>query len=151
MKNLTRSTLHALISGLVLSAAMTHIPVRAEEDAFKCMSDDEKVCAYENESLSLFIKGMDAYDMGRETGNLNEARRIAKELVQRKNKYGKRMMKQIYVQLALGTHKNYVEAYQWLQQAIVKEEKYPRLDINRLLDQLSEKMTPEQIAEGKKE
>jgi hypothetical protein len=60
------------------------------------------------------------------------------------------MMKQVYVQLALGSHKNYVEAYRWLAEAMANEEKYPRLEINRLLDQLSEKMTPEQLAEAKK-
>jgi hypothetical protein len=59
-------------------------------------------------------------------------------------------MKQVYVQLALGTHKNYVEAHRWLQEAIANEEKYTRLDITRLLDQLAEKMTPEQLAEAKK-
>jgi hypothetical protein len=100
--------------------------------------------------LSLFVKGTDAYDKGRETGDLSEARSIARQLIDRKNKYGKRMMKQVYVQLALGVHKNYVEAYRWLQEAIVNEEKYTRVDITRLLDQLSEKMTPEQLAEAKK-
>lgn len=150
MKNSTRSTLHALISGLILSAAISHAPVRAEEDSLLCPSGDEKQCAFENESLSLFIKGTDAYDKGRETGDLSEARRIARELIERKNKYGKRMMKQVYVQLALGVHKNYVEAHRWLQEAIANEEKYPRLDIKRLLDQLSEKMTPEQLAEANK-
>ena len=108
-----------------------------------------KQCAYENESLSLFIKGTDAYDAGRQTGDLSEARNIARQLIERKNKYGKRMMKQVYVQLALGVHKNYVEAYRWLAEAMANEEKYPRLEINRLLDQLSEKMTPEQLAEAK--
>ena len=149
MKNPTYTTLKALMSGLVLSLAISHAAVSAEEDPALCPSGDEKQCAYENESLSLFIKGTDAYDKGRETGDLSEARAIARQLIDRKNKYGKRMMKQVYVQLALGAHKNYVEAHRWLQEAIANEEKYPRLEINRLLDQLSEKMTPEQLAEAK--
>lgn len=150
MKNLTRSTLHALLSGLILSAALSHAPVRAEEDAFKCMAEDEKECAQENANMQLFIEGRDAYDKGRETGDLSEARKIAKELVLRKNKYGKRMMKMIYMQLATGTHKNYVEAYRWVQEAIANDEKYARLDFNRVLEQLSAKMSPEQLAEVQK-
>jgi len=151
MKNLTRSLpLLALSSGLILSLALHAVPVRAEEDAFQCLSGDESQCAFENESLSLFIQGTDAYDKGRETGDLTEARRIARQLIERKNKYGKRMMKQVYVQLALGAHKNLVEAHRWLQEAIAKEEKYTRLDISRLLEQLSQKMSPEQLAEAQK-
>lgn len=151
MKKSNRPTLHRLISGLILSAAISYVPVYAEEeDAFKCMSGNEQECAFENESMALFTKGRDAYDKGRETGDLSEARTIAKELVQRKNKYGKRMLKMIYMQLATGTHKNYVEAHRWLQEAIANEEKYPRLDLNRVLNQLSEKMTPEQLAEAQK-
>lgn len=149
MKNTTYPTLKAIMSGLVLSLAISHAPVSAEDDPALCPSGDAKQCAYENESLSLFIKGTDAYDKGRETGDLSEARNIARQLIERKNKYGKRMMKQVYVQLALGVHKNYVEAYRWLAEAMANEEKYPRLEINRLLDQLSEKMTPEQLAEAK--
>lgn len=150
MKNPTRSTLYALISGMLLSAALSHAPVHAEEDAFKCMVEDEKECAQENENMHLFIQGREAYDKGRETGDLSEARKIAKELVQRKNKYGKRMLKMIYMQLANGTHKNYVEAYRWIDEAIANDEKYARLDLNRVLNQLSEKMTPAQLAEAQK-
>lgn len=151
MKTPTRTALHLLISGLLLCTAISHTPLHAEEeDAFKCMSEDEKECAFENESMALFIKGRDAYDTGRVTGDLSEARKIAKELVQRKNKYGKRMMKMIYMQLATGTHKNFVEAHRWVQEGIVNEEKYARLDLNRVLEQLSVKMTPEQLAEAQK-
>ena len=151
MKNATRSLLHALVSGLMLTAAVGHLPARAEdEDSFKCISEDEKECAFENESMALFIKGRDAYDKGRETGDLSQARTIAQELVQRKNKYGKRMMKMIYMQLATGTHKNFVEAYRWLQEGIANDEKYSRLDLNLVINQLSAKMTPEQLAEAQK-
>lgn len=151
MKNPHRTPLYTALAVLLLGLSLGHAPVRAEdEDAFKCLSGDEQQCAFENESLSLFIQGTDAYDKGRETGDMSEARKIAKQLVERKNKYGKRMMKQIYVQLALGTHKNYVEAYRWLQEGINNEEKYPRLDLTRLQNQLSEKMTPEQLAEARK-
>ena len=152
MKNTTRSlTLQALISGLLLVTATSHLPVRAEEEeAFKCLSGDEKECAFENESMALFIKGRDAYDKGRETGDLSEARKIAKELVQRKNKYGKRMMKMIYMRVAAGEHKNYVEAYRWVQEGIANDEKYARLDLNHVLEQLSTKMSPEQLAEVQK-
>jgi succinylglutamate desuccinylase len=37
-----------------------------------------------------------------------------------------------------------------VQDAIANDEKYSRLDLNRILNQLSEKMTPEQLAEAQK-
>ncbi len=122
----------------------------AEEDAFVCMSGDEAECAFENESLSLFIRCQDAYNKGRESGDLTEARSLARQLLDRKNKYGKRMMRFIYVALSQGSHKNLVEAYRWLDEALTNGEQYQRTDIERLRNNLAAKMTEQQLAEARK-
>ena len=122
----------------------------AEEDAFVCMSGDEAECAFENESLSLFIRCQEAYNKGRETGDLTEARSLARQLLDRKNKYGKRMMRFIYVALSQGSHKNLVEAYRWLDEALANGEQYQRTDIERLRNTLATKMTEQQLAEARK-
>ena len=123
---------------------------RAEEDAFICMSGDEAECAFENESLSIFIRCQDAYNKGRETGDLTEARSLARQLLERNNKYGKRMMRFIYVALSQGSHKNLVEAYRWLDEALEKGEQYQRTDIERLRNNLAAKMNEQQLTEAKK-
>ncbi len=152
MKTFTPShLLLSLLAALSLSLVLPQAPAHAEEaDAFKCLSGNEAECAYENESLTLFIRCRDAFDKGRETGDLTEARTLAKQLVERKNKYGKRMMKIIYVALSTGSHKNYVEAYRWIEEGIANNEQYPRMDLNKIRNDLAAKMTEQQLAEAKR-
>ena len=47
-------------------------------------------------------------------------------------------------------HKNLVEGYRWVATDIAAGSKYKRLDLQRILDQLATRMTPEQLAEAKK-
>ncbi len=152
MKTFTPShLLLSLLAALSLSLVLPQAPAHAEEaDAFKCLSGNEAECAYENESLTLFIRCRDAFDKGRETGDLTEARTLAKQLVERKNKYGKRMMKIIYVALSTGSHKNYVEAYRWIEEGIANNEQYPRMDLNKIRNDLAAKMTEQHLAEAKR-
>jgi len=126
---------------LTIGCASITVPVHAEDDAFICPTDDIKKCDYENESIEIFIKGRDAYDHGREIGDLTEAREAAKKLIARKNKNGKVLMKMIYMQIGMGGHKNYLEAYHWVEEAIANNERYARLDMNGLLEKLSQRMT----------
>jgi len=123
----------------------TLAPAYAEE-GFVCPYEDEKECAYENESLSLFIKGRDAYDHGREIGDLSEARELGYQLAARKNKNGRILLKMIYMEVRMGGHKNYVQAYDWVQEAMQRNESYARLDFQSVLDSLKKRMTPEQLA-----
>jgi hypothetical protein len=125
-------------------------PVSAAEDAFVCMEESQEKCDYENRNMDLFIQGRDAFDRGRESGDFNEARRIARELMDRKDmQHGKALMKFIYVQVSLGVHKNYVEAYRWLEADIAAGQTYQRLDLKWVQEKLAAKMTPEQLAEVK--
>lgn len=133
-----------LIAALFTFSCLLSCSTASAEDVFICPTENEKECAFENESMSLFIKGRDAYDHGREIGNLSEARVIGTQLVARKNKNGKQLLKMIYMSVRMGGHKNNVEAYQWVEESIARKEEYARLDMNALLDTLFQRMTPDE-------
>lgn len=146
----------ALLAGAVgvaggLSASPASAAEDASEDAFVCMEETQEKCDQENRNMALFIEGRDALDRGRETGDLREAQRIARELIDRNDvRHGKALMKFIYVQVSQGVHKDYVEAYRWIEADIAAGQSYKRLDLNWVRNKLAEKMTPEQLAEAKR-
>ena len=126
-------------------------PAGAAEDAFVCMEETQEKCDQENRNMALFIEGRDAFDRGREIGDLTEARRIARELIDRQAaEHGKTLMKFIYVQVSLGVHKDLVEAYRWIDADLAAGQSYKRLDLKWVQEKLAEKMTPEQLAEAKR-
>ena len=126
-------------------------PAGAAEDAFVCMEETQEKCDRENRNMALFIEGRDAFDRGREIGDLTEARRIARELIDRQDaQHGKALMKFIYVQVSLGVHKDLVEAYRWIDADLAAGQSYKRLDLKWVQQKLAEKMTPEQLAEAKR-
>jgi hypothetical protein len=145
---------HARILRLATAAAMVWglpaTPVLAADDAFVCLEASQEKCDYENENMDLFIKGRDAFDRGRETGDLSEAHDYAAKLIARKDlQHGQALMKFIYLQVGQGVHKNLVEAYRWVASDIATGATYKRLDLQRVLDQLAARMTPEQLAQAK--
>ncbi|MEY4254222.1 MAG: hypothetical protein RLZZ566_1692 [Pseudomonadota bacterium] len=144
MNILSHSAWRVTLTTLVL--VITSVPSAYAEEGFVCPLENEKECAFENENLSLFIKGRDAYDRGRETGNLSEAREIGYQLAARKNKNGRVLLKMIYMEIRMGGHKNYVQAYDWVEEAMQRNESYARLDFQTVLDSLKKRMTPEQLA-----
>jgi len=140
-----------MVTGIALAGGVPGVSAAADDDAFVCMEETQEKCDYENKNLDLFIKGRDAYDRGRETGDLSEARNLALQLIERKdNAHGKALMKFIYVQVGQGVHKNFVEAYRWVQADIAAGVTYQRLNLEKVRDSLAEKMTPEQLAEVRK-
>lgn len=139
----------ALAAALIFNLSCT--PVHAEDEAFVCMEETQEKCDHENKNLELFIKGRDAFDRGRDTGDLREAHDYAAELMARKDeKHGKALMKFIYLQVGLGVHKNLVEAYRWVAADLAGGVDYRRLNLERVLEQLAARMTPEQLAEARK-
>jgi hypothetical protein len=134
-----------------LACGLFAAPVLAADDAFVCMEESQEKCDYENQNMDLFIKGRDAFDRGRESGDLSEAHGYAAQLIERKDlEHGQALMKFIYLQVAQGVHKNFVEAYQWVAADLAAGTKYKRLDLQWVLNKLSAKMTPEQLAEARK-
>lgn len=140
-----------LLAAVAFAGSLSGAPVLAEEGAFVCMEETQEKCDSENRNMALFIEGRDAYERGRETGDLGEARKYALELIERKDaRHGKALMKYIYMQVAQGIHKDPVEAYRWVAADIAAGASYARLNLDRVLEQLAAKMTPEQLAEARK-
>ena len=146
-----QSRVRLFVAGVALAGGLSGLPAIAADDAFVCMEETQEKCDQENKNIQLFIQGRDAFERGRESGDLGEARKYALELIERKDdEHGKALMKYIYLQVAQGVHKDPVEAYRWVAADIAANAKYPRLNLERVLEQLGAKMTPEQIAEAKK-
>jgi hypothetical protein len=140
-----------LVAGVLVAAAFCAIPALADKDAFVCMEETQEKCDHENRNIQLFVQGRDAYERGRETGDLGAARKFALELIERKDtRHGKALMKYIYMQVAQGVHKDPVEAYRWVAADIAAQASYERLNLARVLEQLAAKMTPEQLAEARR-
>ena len=140
-----------LVAAAGAGGALTATNAQAAEAAFVCMEESQAKCDYENRNMALFIQGRDAFDRGREAGDLSEARRIARELIDRNDaQHGKALMKFIYVQVSLGVHKNFVEAYRWIEADRAAGQSYKRLDLDWVRDKLVARMTPEQLAEARK-
>lgn len=135
---------------VVLACTLPAASARAEGDAFVCMEESQEKCDYENRNMDLFIQGRDAFERGREAGDLREAHDRAAELMARGDfKHGKGLMIYIYLQVAQGTHRNLVEAYRWVASDLAAGTTYPRLKLERVLEQVAARMTPEQLAEAK--
>jgi len=146
-----KSHIRQLSAVVALACGLSAGPVHAEGDAFVCMEESQEKCDYENQNMELFIKAREAFDRGREIGDLGEAHAYAAKLIERGDlKHGQMLMKYIYVQVGLGAHKNLVEGYRWVATDIAAGTKYQRLDLQRTLDQVAARMTPEQLAEAKK-
>jgi hypothetical protein len=135
---------------VVLACGLPAGALHAEGDAFVCMEESQEKCDYENKNMELFIKGREAFDRGREIGDLSEAHGYASALIERQDlKHGQMLMKFIYVQAGLGVHKNLAEAYRWVAADIAAGATYKRLDLQRVLDQIAARMTPEQLNEAR--
>ena len=146
-----QSSVRLLVAGVLLAGGFSGAPALAAEDAFVCMEETQEKCDRENRNIQLFVQGRDAYDRGRQTGDLGEARKFALELIERKDtRHGQALMKYIYMQVAQGIHKDPVEAYRWVARDIAAGASYERLNLERVLEQLRAKMTPEQLAEVSK-
>jgi hypothetical protein len=147
----THAGIRLLVAGVLVAGGFFSARAIAEQDAFVCMEQKQEKCDRENRNIQLFVQGRDAYERGRETGDLGEARKFALELIGRQDiRHGKALMKYIYTQVAQGVHKDPVEAYRWIAADIAAHTSYERLNLERVLEQLAAKMTPEQLAEARK-
>lgn len=159
---LRRAALAALVAGSLAGTLTITAPAIAaddatddgagKKDAFVCMEETQEKCDYENENISIFMKAHDAFDRGRETGDLSEAHGYAAKLIERGDlKHASLLLRYIYWQVGQGVHKNLVQGYRWVTTDIAEgRTKYGRLDLQLILRKLEALMTPEQLAEARK-
>ena len=102
--------------------------------------------AQNGDPQAMYVMGRNAYDAARETGDFTAPMNWARKVVAAGNPSGKRLLKMVHLQLGWGAHKDFVQAYVWLSEAIAGGDVY----LVPWRKMLMEKMTPEQIAEAKK-
>lgn len=135
----------ALCSALAVAFVTSGMRFAAAETA--CTSDDEAVCkAEKDERMALYTQGRNAYDTARTSGDFTEAVRVSRKLAANGDKNGERLLKMVYIQLGSGAHRDNVQAYVWISEGIAEGIDYAPLWRKKL----TEKMTPDQLAEAKK-
>ena len=139
----------AAVSFCLVIASVTATPgmhaVAAEMPV--CESEDEAACmADRDERVAIYAKGRDAYDNARTSGDFSEALILSRQLASKGDKNGERLLKMVYIQLGSGAHRDNVQAYVWISEGIAEGIDYAPLWRKKL----TEKMTPDQLAEAKK-
>jgi len=97
------------------------------------------------DNLAIYRLGRTQYENARESGDFTEALRLARQLNATGDKNGERLLTMVHLQLGWGAHKDFVQAYAWLLEDLQKDDEH----LPKMLKQLAEKMTPEQIDEAK--
>lgn len=142
---MSKFTGFALCSALAVAFVTSEMRFAAAETA--CTSDDEAVCkAEKDERMALYTQGRNAYDAARTSGDFTEAVRVSRKLAANGDKNGERLLKMVYIQLGSGAHRDNVQAYVWISEGIAEGIDYAPLWRKKL----TEKMTPDQLAEAKK-
>jgi TPR repeat protein len=94
----------------------------------------------------MYVMGRRAYEAARTSGDFTEALTWSRRLVATGEENGRRLLKMVYLQLGWGAHRDYVQAYVWLSEAIAAGDDY-LLPWRKML---VEKMTPEQLDRARK-
>ena len=140
-------------TGISMVLALTAVvwagaPLRLIAAGSNCPDGDSWIaCQAQNgDPLAMYVMGRNAYDEARKTGDFTAPMNWARKVVAAGNPNGKRLLKMVHLQLGWAAHKDYVQAYVWLSEAIAGGDIY----LVPWRKMLMEKMTPEQIAEAKK-
>lgn len=134
----------------LLAALLALVPqTRADEPPVEanCPRDESWLAcrAAAGDPLAIYRLGRTEYEKARESGDFTEALRLARQLNANGDKNGERLLKMVHLQLGWGTHKDYAQAYAWLVEDLQKDDEH----LPKMLRQLAEKMTPEQLDQAK--
>jgi len=144
---MTRMFIRFAILIAITSAPWTGGAARAAGAESECPAGDEWIpCQAQNgDPMAMYVMGRRAYEEARTSGDFTAALNWSRKLVAAKEKNGERLLKMVYIQMGWGAHRDYVQAYIWLSEAIVSGEDY----LVPWRKMLMEKMTPEQLAHAK--
>ena len=118
-----------------------------DEDGIECPEGEGwlECRAAAGDRMAIYRLGRTAYEKAREDGEYAEALRLARQTARTGDKNGERLLKMVHLQLSWGGHKDNVQAYTWLHEDLEAGDEY----VGKLLRNLSEKMTPDQLARAK--
>ena len=132
-----------IISLFTISSYAENIDCSKKEDKILCM-------AQQGDTMAMYVMGRREYTIARSSGDMTKALEWTLKVMEHKDKerVANRLLKMIYIQLGEGVHKDYVQAYIWLQEGIDKWEKYVYLI--SWLQRLKYYMTEQQINDAEK-
>ena len=144
-----RSFIVLAISTVCISAIWMDRIAEAGAAESECPAGDEWVACAANKGdpMAMYAVGRKAYDAARQSGDFTEALSWSRKLAAAQEKNGERLLKMVYLQLGWGAHRDYVQAYVWLSEAIAGGDDY----LVQWRKMLVDKMTPEQVAQAKKQ
>ncbi|HUU71271.1 MAG TPA: hypothetical protein VMW70_01500 [Burkholderiales bacterium] len=118
----------------------------AAEDSIDCPEGDGWLeCRAEaGDRYAIYRQGRTAYEEARESGDFSEALRLSRQLAATDDRNGARLLKMVHMQLGWGGHKDYVQAYAWLNEDAAAGIDY----LDPWIRTLAEKMTAEQIQQA---
>jgi len=120
-------------------------PCQAEEGEGEDAADAAKI--------DMFVRARQGYSDARKSGDFTEPLKLSRQLAAQGSRAGKGLLRMIYMQLGLGAHKDYVQAYVWLSEGMAADPSNLRKGATESLvrwrKRLEEKMTPDQIAQAK--
>lgn len=144
----TRLTLALLMLSTLVSwsgdpglatAAEPNCPFGPEAKRVACLAEH-------GDPRAMYMLGRNAYAEGRKSGDLTEARQWALKTKAAGLISGKMLLKMVHVQLGEGTHRDFVQAYVWLSEAIDQGDDY----LLPWQQRLAQKMTSEQLTQAKR-
>jgi len=120
----------------------------AAEDSIDCPEGEGWLeCRAEaGDPYALYRLGRTAYEEGRESGDFSEALRLSRQLGAAGDRNGARLLKMVHMQLGWGGHKDYVQAYAWLNEDAAAGIDY----LDPWIRTLADKMTADEINQAKK-
>jgi TPR repeat protein len=80
--------------------------------------------AKQGDTMAMYVMGRREYTIARTSGDMTKALEWTLKVMEDKERVAGRLLKMIYIQLGEGVHKDYIQAYIWLQEGINKGEKY---------------------------
>ena len=134
---------------LYISFIISLIYFNAHSEDNICSNKEDKIlCMAENgDAMAMYVMGRREYAIAHESGDMSKALEWALKAMKKKERVAKRLLKMIYIQLGEGVHKDYIQAYIWLQTAIDKGEEYNYL--NRWQERLKYFMSESELIEAK--
>ena len=143
-----RHTLLPPIATVLLAACLSLgiVDIRGAEEQ-ECPAGDAYIdcMAKAGDRMAIYVQGRKAYDAARTSGDFTRALMLSRELAQQGDKNGERLLKMVYLQLGWGAHRDHVQAYVWLTEALDAGNDY----VAPLRKQLVEKMTADELAEAR--
>jgi hypothetical protein len=126
--------------------------ISANAENSECSNKEDKVLcmALEGDAMAMYVMGRREYTIARKTGDMTKALNWTLKVLENKDSalVASRLLKMIYIQLGEGVHKDYVQAYIWLQEGINKGDDYVYLI--RWQERLTYYMTEQQINDARK-